>query len=101
MRANLDGFQCAVIFCLMMVSAIVYSTFNAFITFFHVHSLLDLFTEIVCAVFSVSKQEFCRNIIFYFVGQNEKRRIGFEKALTFSKRYGTVKSYKSYKSSMI
>lgn len=74
MCADLDGFQCAVIFRLMMVSAVVYSTFNTFITFFHVNSLLDLITGIVCAVFLDSKQEFYRNIIFYFAGQNEREK---------------------------
>ncbi len=51
MRANLNGVQCAVVFCLMMVSAIVYSTFDTFITFFHVESLLDLITRVVCTFF--------------------------------------------------
>ena len=51
MRANLDGVQCAVVFCLMMVSAVVYCAFDTFITFFHVESLLDLITKVVCTFF--------------------------------------------------
>lgn len=36
MCAYLDRIQCAVIFCAVVVSALFYSTFDTFITFFHV-----------------------------------------------------------------
>lgn len=54
MGAYLDGFQCAVVFGLVMVPAIIYGAFDTFITFFHVHSLLDLIAWLVCALFQES-----------------------------------------------
>lgn len=35
MCAYLDGFQCAVIFCVVVMSAIIHGTSDTFITFFH------------------------------------------------------------------
>ena len=33
--ANLNGIQCAVILCVVMMSALLYRTFNAFVTLLH------------------------------------------------------------------
>ncbi len=80
MRANLNGVKCAIVFGLMVVSAVVYSTFDTFITFFHVESLLDLITKVVCTFFP-----------FFITGIFQKIKTVFsfgkkEKALDFLKK---------------
>lgn len=40
MRSYLNTWQCTVIFCIVMMSAIIYRTFDTFITFFHGNALL-------------------------------------------------------------
>ena len=60
MCAHLNGVQCAVIFCAVVVSALFHCTFDAFITFFHVlfpphiwyRDSMCRFSEIITAYFS-------------------------------------------------
>ena len=63
MCAYLNGIQCAVIFCAVVVSALFHCTFDTFITFFHVRfppqiwyrDSMCRFSEIITAYFSFFK----------------------------------------------
>lgn len=77
MRANLNGVQCAVVFGLMVVSAVVYSTFDTFITFFHVESLLDLITKVVCTFFPFFITGIFQKIKTVFSFGKRKKRLIF------------------------
>lgn len=81
MRANLNGVQCAVVFGLMVVSAVVYSTFDTFITFFHVESLLDLITKVVCTVFARFITGIFQKIKTVFSFEKKEKALDFLKKL--------------------
>lgn len=81
MRANLNGVQCAVVFGLMVVSAVVYSTFDTFITFFHVESLLDLITKVVCTFFPFFITGIFQKIKTVFSFGKRKKALDFLKKL--------------------
>lgn len=61
MCAYLNGFQCAVIFCVVVMSAIVYGTSDTFITFFHCVRLLLFGTHLFCPVF---EKTYCYFFLF-------------------------------------
>ncbi len=54
MCANLNGLQSTVVFRIMMVSAIFYSTSDTFITFLHVNSLLHFDFDIILSEIKIN-----------------------------------------------